>query len=60
MNNERITIYKPKEFAKILGVTVTTLQRWDRSGALKARRNPANRRFYTETELAIALDKAEK
>ena len=33
-------IYKPKEFAELLNVTVTTLQRWDREGVLKAYRNP--------------------
>jgi len=44
-------IYKPGEFAKLLNVTVTTLQRWDREGVLKAYRNPKNRRFYTEQQL---------
>ena len=44
-------IYKPKEFAKLVNVTVTTLQRWDREGVLKAYRNPKNRRFYTEQQL---------
>lgn len=50
-----VTIYKPKELAEILNISVATLQRWDRDGILKARRNPANRRFYTEKELMIAL-----
>ena len=44
-------VYKPKEFAELLNVTVTTLQRWDREGVLKAYRNPKNRRFYTEQQL---------
>ncbi|HPR97522.1 MAG TPA: IS607 family transposase [Thermotogota bacterium] len=44
-------VYKPKEFAELLNVTVTTLQRWDREGVLKAYRNPKNRRFYTERQL---------
>jgi excisionase family DNA binding protein len=44
-------LYKPKEFAELLNVTVTTLQRWDREGTLKAYRNPKNRRFYTEQQL---------
>jgi len=47
----RDKIYKPKEFAKLVNVTVTTLQRWDREGVLKAYRNPKNRRFYTEQQL---------
>ena len=29
-------IYKPKEFASMLGVAVITLQRWDREGKLIA------------------------
>ena len=40
-------IYKPKDFADKINVTVTTLQRWDREGTLKADRSPTNRRFYT-------------
>lgn len=44
-------VYKPNEFAKIIGVSVRTLQRWDIDGKFKARRNPANRRYYTEEDL---------
>ena len=29
-------IYKPKDFADKINVTVNTLQRWDREGTLKA------------------------
>jgi len=32
-------ILKPKDVAKILNVTVNTLQKWDREGKLKAFRN---------------------
>ena len=39
--------YKPQEFARILGVSVKTLQRWDRDGTLKAHRTLTNRRYYT-------------
>ncbi|ASZ78182.1 hypothetical protein [Staphylococcus phage SA3] len=42
---------KPKEVAKLLGVTVKTLQRWDREGILVAYRTPTNRRFYKEEQL---------
>ena len=42
-----ITNYKPKDFAEVLGVSVKTLQRWDREGILKANRTPTNRRYYT-------------
>ena len=41
------TIYKPKDFSKLLGVSVLTLQRWDNAGLLKAYRTPTNRRYYT-------------
>ena len=35
MNTSNITNYKPKDFAGLLGVSVKTLQRWDREGILK-------------------------
>ena len=44
-------VYKPSEFAEIIGVSVRTLQRWDVDGKFKARRNPANRRYYTDEDL---------
>ena len=34
MNIANITNYKPKEFAKLLNVSVKTLQRWDREKLL--------------------------
>ena len=40
MNTSNITNYKPKDFAELLGVSVKTLQRWDREGILKANRTP--------------------
>ncbi|WP_416828843.1 MerR family DNA-binding transcriptional regulator, partial [Ectobacillus polymachus] len=43
-------IYKPKEFASMLGVSVITLQRWDNDGKLVAHRNPKGRRYYTESQ----------
>lgn len=46
MNTSNITNYKPKDFAELLGVSVKTLQRWDRDGILKANRTPTNRRYY--------------
>jgi excisionase family DNA binding protein len=42
--------YKPQEFAKMLGVSVKTLQRWDREGKLKAYRTPTDRRYYTHKQ----------
>ena len=47
MNISNITNYKPKDFAELLGVSVMTLQRWDRDGILKANRTPTDRRYYT-------------
>ena len=47
MNTSNITNYKPKDFAELFGVSVKTLQRWDRDGILKANRTPTNRRYYT-------------
>ena len=46
-NTSNITNYKTKEFAELLGVSVKTLQRWDREGALKVNRTPTDRRYYT-------------
>ena len=47
MATSNITNYKPKDFAELLGVSVKTLQRWDREGILKANRTPTDRRYYT-------------
>lgn len=47
MDTSNITNYKPKDFAELLGVSVKTLQRWDRDGILKANRTPTDRRYYT-------------
>jgi putative resolvase len=38
--------YSPKNFSKLAGVSVYTLQRWDRNGTLTAHRTPTNRRYY--------------
>ena len=50
-----MNIYKPKDFAKMLGVTVRTLQKWDVAGKLKAFRTPTNRRFYTQEQLDVYM-----
>ena len=47
MNMSNITNYKPKDFAELIGVSVKTLQRWDREGILEANRTPTDRRYYT-------------
>ena len=35
------------DFAELIGVSVKTLQRWDREGILEANRTPTDRRYYT-------------
>lgn len=40
-------IYKPKEFSKLIGLSVSSLQRLDREGILIANRTSTNRRYYT-------------
>lgn len=42
--------YSPKEFGKLIGKAVITLQRWDRDGTLTAYRNPKDRRYYTHEQ----------
>jgi len=45
-------IVKIGEAAKLLGVSVKTLQRWDNDGTLVAFRNPKNQRYYTDEQLS--------
>lgn len=42
--------YSPKHFSQLVGVSVFTLQRWDRNGTLTAHRTPTNRRYYTHEQ----------
>lgn len=48
---------KPKEMALRCGVTVNTLQSWDRKGYLKANRTITNRRYYTEEQVKEVLNR---
>ncbi len=48
-------MYTPSEFAKQVGVSVKTIQKWDRIGVLPAKRTITNRRYYTDEDLAAAL-----
>lgn len=52
-------IYRPYEFAELIGKSVPTLQRWDRKGLLKANRSPTNRRFYTHKQYIKYMKEAE-
>jgi putative resolvase len=48
-------MYTPAGFAKRVGVSVKTLQKWDRTLVLPAKRTITNRRYYTDEDLAAAL-----
>ena len=52
--------YKVGEFAKKIGVSVSTLQRWDRTDVLKSRRTTTNQRYYTDEDLNIVLNLEEE
>lgn len=43
-------MYRPHEFATMIGVSVKTLQRWDNEKKLIAHRNPSGRRYYTHKQ----------
>ena len=49
-------MYSVTRFAKNIGVSVKTLQRWDREGKLPAKRTVSGRRYYSEEDLAVALN----
>ncbi len=42
--------YSPKQFGKLIGKSVNTLQKWDRKGVLPALRSPTNCRYYTHEQ----------
>ena len=48
-------MYSIGEVAKILNVSVKTLQRWDKAGKLKAHRHVSNRRYYTKEQIDVYL-----
>ncbi len=47
--------YTIRQFAEQVGLSVKTLQRWDREGKLKPLRTPSNRRQYTDDHIQQAL-----
>ena len=53
------TAYGIGEFSRIVGISVKTLQRWDRLGILKPFRSPTNRRLYTVEHLKKILSTQE-
>lgn len=48
--------YRPHEFARLIGKSVSTLRRWDAEGRLPAKRGLGNQRFYDESDIARALN----
>ena len=46
------TRYSSGEAARLLGISVDTLRRWDRAGRIRVERDAANRRFVTAAEIA--------
>lgn len=47
-------MYKIGEFARKIGVSVKTVQRWDKSGKIPARRTLSGYRYYTEEDVRLA------
>jgi putative resolvase len=50
-----VIMYTLSQFAEKVGVSVKTIQKWDRIGVLPAKRTITNRRYYTDEDLAAAL-----
>lgn len=48
----RQEVYSSSEAAAALGISVDTLRRWDRSGRIRTKRDGANRRVVSATEIA--------
>lgn len=45
-------MYNVTQFAKLIGCSVKTLQRWDREGILKPEtRTKTNRRLYSDNQI---------
>ena len=55
-----MSIYKVGEFAEKIGVSISTLQRWDRTDVLKSKRTPTNQRYYTDEDLNKVLNLEDK
>jgi DNA-binding transcriptional MerR regulator len=55
-SSEENGIYTPRDFARTIGVSQSTLKNWERKGLLKARRYPSGRRFYTQEQLNTILE----
>ncbi|MUG93002.1 IS607 family transposase [Scytonema sp. UIC 10036] len=51
-----MAVYRPHEFAVLIGKSTSTLRRWDREGRLPAKRGKGNQRYYIDEDIAIALN----
>ncbi|MFL6016554.1 MAG: molybdopterin-binding protein [Gaiellaceae bacterium] len=45
------TTYSAGEAARLLGISLDTLRRWDRAGRIRVKRDAANRRFVEAGEI---------
>lgn len=54
------TTYSTGKAAKLLGVSIRTLQQWDRDRKLIAKRTPSGRRFYTDDQIRDFLSEPKK
>ena len=52
--------YRPRDAALLLGVSIPTLQRWDREGKLHCLRLPSGRRSIPESEIQRLLNLKEQ
>jgi putative resolvase len=50
-----MSVYRPNEFAKLIGKSTSTLRRWDREGVLSPKRTPGNQRYYTDEDRRLIL-----
>lgn len=50
--------YSVGEFSDATGISIKTLQRWDREGTFKARRTTTNRRYYLDEDIDAVLNRS--
>lgn len=55
-----MSMYKPQEFAEMVGVSVNMLQHWDKEGKSVAHRSPSNRRYYTHKQYVDYVGESKK
>jgi hypothetical protein len=52
-------VYTPRQFAAIVGRSVSTLKNWERKGYLTPGRYPSGQRFYTKDHVEQILGETE-